>query len=182
MPFATAGTVLPVGSYEWKYATIGYNSDRTKRVYGSIGTDSAATTTAIGRPSRGRLASGREDAALRAQLHAQPRHAPGRPLYTSNVVNFRVSHSFSPDLYLKGFVQDNDDRRTASFNFLCWYTTSPAATSTSSTTRVGHGLAADLARGDDNEAVVARQVTIAGRQDNLLARALTDSHPEPNRI
>ena len=39
VPFATAGTTLPVGTYQWQYATIGYNSDRTKRVYGSVGTD-----------------------------------------------------------------------------------------------------------------------------------------------
>ncbi len=52
---------------------------------------------------------------------------PGRPLYTSNVVNFRVSHSFSPDFYLKGFVQYNDDRKTASFNFLWWYHYKPGS-------------------------------------------------------
>ena len=52
---------------------------------------------------------------------------PGRPLYSSNVVNFRVSHSFSPDFYLKGFVQYNDDRKTASFNFLWWYHYKPGS-------------------------------------------------------
>lgn len=52
---------------------------------------------------------------------------PGRPRYSSNVVNFRVSHSYSPDFYLKGFVQYNDDRRTASFNFLWWYHYKPGS-------------------------------------------------------
>jgi hypothetical protein len=52
---------------------------------------------------------------------------PGRPLYTSNVLNFRVSHSFSPDFYLKGFVQYNDDRKTANFNFLWWYHYKPGS-------------------------------------------------------
>ena len=41
--------------------------------------------------------------------------------------NFRVSHSFSPDFYLKGFVQYNDDRKTASFNFLWWYHYKPGS-------------------------------------------------------
>ena len=41
--------------------------------------------------------------------------------------NWRVSHSFSPDFYLKGFVQYNDDRNTASFNFLWWYHYKPGS-------------------------------------------------------
>ena len=52
---------------------------------------------------------------------------PGRPNYTSNVLNFRVSHSFTPDFYLKGFVQYNDDRKTSSFNFLWWYHYKPGS-------------------------------------------------------
>lgn len=46
---------------------------------------------------------------------------PGRADYSSNVLNLRVSHEFSPDFYLKGFIQYNDDRKTASFNFLWPY-------------------------------------------------------------
>ena len=52
---------------------------------------------------------------------------PNHPVYTSNVLNFRVSHSFSPDFFLKGFVQYNDDRKTASFNFLWWYHYKPGS-------------------------------------------------------
>ena len=52
---------------------------------------------------------------------------PGRPNYSSNVLNFRVSHSYSPDFYLKGFIQYNDDRKTASFNFLWWYHYKPGS-------------------------------------------------------
>ncbi len=52
---------------------------------------------------------------------------PGRADYSSNVLNFRVSHSFSPDFYLKGFIQYNDDRKTASFNFLWWYHYKPGS-------------------------------------------------------
>ena len=52
---------------------------------------------------------------------------PGRPVYTGNVLNLRVSHSFSANLFLKGFAQYNDDRRTASFNFLVWYIYKPGS-------------------------------------------------------
>ena len=43
------------------------------------------------------------------------------------MTNFRVSHSFSPDFYLRGFIQYNDDRKTASFNFLWWYHYKPGS-------------------------------------------------------
>ena len=71
---------------------------------------------------------GRQDAAVRAELHPQPR-AAARPRQTTRAtsLNFRVSHSFSPDFYLKGFIQYNDDRNTASFNFLWWYHYKPGS-------------------------------------------------------
>ena len=43
------------------------------------------------------------------------------------MLNFRVSQSFSPALFVKGFVQYNDERSTASFNFLCWYIYKPGS-------------------------------------------------------
>jgi len=121
-PFATAGTVMPVGDYSWTYATMNYSSDRTRHVYGTIGGDAGGYYNGDRRTFR-----------LNANIQVgktllfEPNYThnrvslPGRPLYSSNVVNFRVSHSFSPDFYLKGFVQYNDDRKTASFNFLWWY-------------------------------------------------------------
>ncbi len=128
VPFATAGTTLPVGPYQWQYATIGYNSDRTKRVYGSVGTD-------LGGYYSGDRQTYRASVNLQVgkTLLFEPNYThnrvslPGRPLYSSNVLNFRVSHSFSPDFYLKGFVQYNDDRNTANFNFLWWYHYKPGS-------------------------------------------------------
>ena len=128
VPFATAGTTLPVGPYQWQYATIGYNSDRTRRVYGSVGTD-------LGGYYSGDRQSFRASVNLQVgkTLLFEPNYThnrvslPGRPRYSSNVLNFRVSHSFSPDFYLKGFVQYNDDRKTANFNFLWWYHYKPGS-------------------------------------------------------
>ena len=128
VPFATAGTILPVGTYEWQYATVSYSFDRTKRVYGSVGGD-------FGGYYNGDRQSLRASGTLQVgkTLLFEPNYThnrvtlAGRPLYTSNVLNFRVSHSFSPDFYLKGFVQYNDDRKTASFNFLWWYHYKPGS-------------------------------------------------------
>ncbi|MFN2444821.1 MAG: hypothetical protein ABR606_04435 [Vicinamibacterales bacterium] len=52
---------------------------------------------------------------------------PGRAVFTANVLNVRVSHSFSPDLFLKGFFQYNDERRSANFNILFWYIYKPGS-------------------------------------------------------
>jgi len=128
VPFATAGTTLPVGPYQWQYATLSYNSDRTKRVYGSVATDLGGYYSGDRKTIRASV-----NLQIGKTLLFEPNYThnrvslPGRPLYSSNVVNFRVSHSYSPDFYLKGFVQYNDDRKTASFNFLWWYHYKPGS-------------------------------------------------------
>jgi hypothetical protein len=44
----------------------------------------------------------------------------GAPTYVTNTVNSRVSYSLSPTLFLKAFVQYNDDRRLANLNLMVW--------------------------------------------------------------
>jgi hypothetical protein len=127
-PFSTAGTVIPVGAYSWQTTTLQYSSNRTHRVYGTVSTD-------FGGYYNGDRQAARASVTLQAgkTLLFEPNYThnrvqlPGRPLCTSNVVNFRVSHSLSPDFYLKGFVQYNDDRNTASFNFMWWYHYKPGS-------------------------------------------------------
>lgn len=126
--FATAGTTVPVGNYSWTYTSVSYSSDRTKHLFGTVGGD-------FGGYYNGDRQSVRVNANVQVgkTLLFEPNIThnrvtlPGRPIYNSNVVNFRVSHSFSPDFYLKGFVQYNDDRKTASFNFLWWYHYKPGS-------------------------------------------------------
>jgi hypothetical protein len=127
-PFATAGTTLPIGDYQWTYATLSYGSSRTRRIYGNVSTD-------LGGYYNGDRQSFRTSLTLQfgKTLLFEPNYThnrvvlPNRPAYNSNVLNFRVSHSFSPDFYLKGFVQYNDDRKSASFNFLWWYHYKPGS-------------------------------------------------------
>ena len=52
---------------------------------------------------------------------------PGYGKYSTNVLNTRLSYSFSPDLFVKGFFQYNDDRKQASFNALLWYIFRPGS-------------------------------------------------------
>ena len=127
-PFATAGTTILPGSYSWTYASVNYSSNRTRRMYGSIGGDAGGYYNGSRQSARANITL-----QLGKTLLFEPQYVhnrvtlPGQPLYTSNVLNFRVSHSFSPDFYLKGFVQYNDDRKTANFNFLWWYHYQPGS-------------------------------------------------------
>jgi hypothetical protein len=52
---------------------------------------------------------------------------PGRPRASSNVIGARVSYSFSPDLFVKGFAQMNDERKLSSVNLLLWYIYRPGS-------------------------------------------------------
>lgn len=127
-PFTTAGTVLPQGPYSWTTATVSYSTNRTRRVFGSFGGDFGGYYNGDRQAVRGSMSI-----TVGKTLLFEPNFThnrvllAGRPLYTSNVLNFRASHSFSPDFYLKGFVQYNDDRKTASFNFLWWYHYKPGS-------------------------------------------------------
>ncbi|HEX6162505.1 MAG TPA: DUF5916 domain-containing protein [Vicinamibacterales bacterium] len=127
-PFATAGTTLSPGSYSWTYASASYSSNRTRRVYGSVGVDAGGYYNGDRQSLRTNLTLQMGKTLLFEPQYVHNRVSlPGRSLYTSNVLNFRVSHSFSPDFYLKGFVQYNDDRKTANFNFLWWYHYKPGS-------------------------------------------------------
>ena len=128
VPFTTAGTTLRPRAYEWTTATVRYSSDRTKRLSGSIGGDFGGYYDGTREALRANLSiqAGRTLLFEPNFTHNRVTLA-GSPRYTSNVLNFRVSHSFSPDFYLKGFVQYNDDRKSASFNFLWWYHYNPGS-------------------------------------------------------
>jgi hypothetical protein len=127
-PFATAGTTIQPGSYSWTYASASYSSNRTRRMYGSVGVDAGGYYNGDRQTFRTNLTLQMGKTLLFEPQYVHNRVSlPGRQLYTSNVLNFRVSHSFSPDFYLKGFVQYNDDRKTANFNFLWWYHYKPGS-------------------------------------------------------
>jgi hypothetical protein len=128
VPFSTAGTMLAVGPYTWTTSTVSYSTNRTRRVFGSVGGDFGGYYNGDRQAIRANLSIQVGKTLLFEPNYTHNRVAlAGRPLYTSNVVNFRASHSFSPDFYLKGFVQYNDDRKTASFNFLWWYHYGPGS-------------------------------------------------------
>ncbi|HUE87336.1 MAG TPA: DUF5916 domain-containing protein [Vicinamibacterales bacterium] len=127
-PFTTAGTELPIGGYSWTSYSAGFNSNQARRVYGSVNGEAGGYYNGDRQSIRAAV-----NFQLGRTLLLEPNYTknwitlPGRPTYETNTLNFRVSQSFSPDLFVKGFVQYNDERRTASFNFLFWYIYKPGS-------------------------------------------------------
>jgi hypothetical protein len=127
-PFPTGGAFVPPGEYEWDTASVGFSTNQSRRVYGG-------STLEVGGYYGGDKQTLRSNLSflLGRTLLFEPNYTrnritlPGRPAYTTNVVNFRVSHSFSPNIYWKGFFQYNDDRRTSNLNLLFWYVYRPGS-------------------------------------------------------
>jgi hypothetical protein len=128
VPFRVAGVDLPVGQYDWTTTTLSYSTNQSRRVYGNAGVDLGGYYSGDRQTFRGSL-----NFILGRTLLFEPNFTrnhitlPGRPRYVTNTLNTRVSYSFSPDLFVKGFFQYNDERRTASFNFLFWYVYRPGS-------------------------------------------------------
>jgi hypothetical protein len=127
-PFAVAGTRIPVGEYAWTNLEASYSSNQARRIYGSGALEAGEYYN--GHRQTARLAV---SFLVGRTLLFEPNYTrnrvtlPGRSTFTSNVLNVRVSQSFTPALFLKGFAQYNDERKAASFNFLLWYIYRPGS-------------------------------------------------------
>jgi hypothetical protein len=127
-PFTTAGTALAVGGYGWTSYSAGYNTNQAQRVYGSVSAEAGGYYNGDRQSVRAAI-----NFQVGRTLLFEPNYTrnwitlANRPTYITNTLNFRVSQSFSPDLFVKGFVQYNDERRTASFNLLFWYIYKPGS-------------------------------------------------------
>ena len=120
--------VIPAGGYGWTTFKAVYAGNQSRRVYGSAETDLGGYY-------------GGDKQTVTASLNFLPRETllvetsytrnritlPARPAYTTNVLSTRVSYSFSPDLFVKSFVQYNDVSRLASLNLLFWYIYRPGS-------------------------------------------------------
>ena len=127
-PFAVAGTAIPVGDYEWTSAEFTYASNQSRRVYGSASVEAGDYYSGARQTARMAV-----NFLVGRTLLFEPNYTrnrvtlPGRAPFASNVLNIRVSQSFSPELFLKTFAQYNDERKSASFQFLLWYIYRPGS-------------------------------------------------------
>jgi len=126
--FQTAGSRVAPGAYEWDTASLGFSTNQSRRVYGG-------STLEVGGYYGGERQTLRSNLSflLGKTLLFEPNYTlnrvtfPGRDTFTANVLNVRVSHSFSPNIYWKAFFQYNDERRTSNLNLLFWYVYRPGS-------------------------------------------------------
>lgn len=119
---------LGVGGYLWNEYRAGLSTNQSRRVYGS------------GHVGWGGYYDGRRQT-YRASLNVVPAdtllietsytrnrivRAGVRP-YITNTLTTRASYSFSPELFVKAFLQYNDDRQLATVNLLLWYIYKPGS-------------------------------------------------------
>ncbi len=130
LPFnwSTAGGVIPSRGYSWHNLRGSYTSNQSKRLYGSISADRGGYYSGDKQTYRASLNVVPKDTLLVETSYTRNRIVlPETRPYATNVLSTRVSYSFSPDLFVKTFVQYNDARRTASLNLLFWYIYRPGS-------------------------------------------------------
>jgi len=124
----TGGGVIPIGGYTWNTFRASYTSNQSRRVYGSFGVDLGGYYGGDKETVRASLDFLPLETLLFENTYTHNRITlPGASVYSTNVVSTRVSYSFSPDLFLKTFVQYNDARRLASLNVLFWFIYRPGS-------------------------------------------------------
>jgi len=122
-----AGTI-PIGGYTWNTLKALYGSNQSRRVYGSGEVDLGGYYNGDKRTYTASLNFIPRERLLVENSYTRNRFTlPGAPPYATNTLSTRVSYSFSPELFLKGFVQYNDDRRLATLNLLFWYIYRPGS-------------------------------------------------------
>ena len=120
-PFNLGSAAIAPGGYSFTTYTTGVSTDNSRRVYGG------------GRAEFGDYYGGRQltlsaDLAVLARetLLIENNYTRNRitfldsPAYVTNTLNTRVTYAISPTLFLKAFVQYNDDRNLTNLNLLLW--------------------------------------------------------------
>jgi len=128
VPWRLGNGIVPVGRYDWNTFTASYVSNASLRVSGSAGVqtgsyysgDKTTLTAGLSVLPVSRLLAEMSYTRNRITL-------PAVPVYITNTVSTRVSYSFSPFLFAKGFIQYNDAKRQATVNLLLWYIYRPGS-------------------------------------------------------
>jgi len=130
LPFdwSTAGGRIPSGGYAWRNLRGSFTSNQAKRLYGSISVQNGGYYSGDKQTYTASLNVVPKDTLLVETSYTRNRIVlPVTGPHATNVLSTRVSYSFSPDLFVKTFLQYNDDRRTASLNVLLWYIFRPGS-------------------------------------------------------
>lgn len=130
LPFdwSTAGGVIPSAGYNWRTVRASFTSNQSRRVYAVLGADRGGYYSGDKQTFRAEVGVVPKDTLLVETAYTRNRIVlPASGPYVTNVLSTRVSFSFSPDLFVKSFIQYNDATRTASLNLLFWYIYRPGS-------------------------------------------------------
>jgi hypothetical protein len=120
-------TLLP-GGYQWDTTRATFASNQSKRVAGSVsfetggyyGGDKRTYKVAANLNPLGTLL-------IETSLQRNRVEFAAAQAYRTTTLSNRISYSFSPNLFVKSFVQYNSDRKLATANLLLWYTYRPGS-------------------------------------------------------
>lgn len=119
---------LAVAGYQWNEYRTGFSTNQSRRVYGGLNVGWGGYYSGDRQTYRANLNVVPRDTLLLETNYTRNHIAfAGVRPYVTNTLNARISYSFSPDLFVKTFVQYNDDRKLASVNVLLWYIYRPGS-------------------------------------------------------
>ena len=120
-PFKIGPNSVAPGGYSFTTFSGSFGTDRTRRVYGGVGADFGGYYGGNKRTLGANLNFLAQETLLFENNYTRNRITlPNGPTYVTNTLNTRVTYSVSPTLFLKAFVQYNDERKLANLNLLLW--------------------------------------------------------------
>lgn len=119
--FRVGANSIPSGGYDWSTLSASVSSDDSRRIFGGGGADVGGYYNGDKRTLRANFNFLPTETLLVENNYTRNRITlPGAAAYVTNTLNTRVSYSLSPTLFVKAFVQYNDDRRLANLNLMLW--------------------------------------------------------------
>ena len=120
-PFRIGPTDIAPGGYTWDMFAASYTSDDSRRVFGGGQVDVGGYYGGDKRTFRANFSVLPTETLLVENTYTRNHITlPGTSTYVTNTLSTRASYSMSPTLFLKAFMQYNDDRRLASLNLMLW--------------------------------------------------------------
>ncbi len=120
-PFDVGPNAVAPGAYSFNIVSTSFGTDDSRRVYGGGGAELGEYYGGSRRTLTANLNFLAQATLLFENDYTRNRIAlPNSPTYVTNTLNTRVTYSISPTLFLKAFVQYNDERKLTNLNLLLW--------------------------------------------------------------
>jgi len=121
LPFRLGPNVVAQGGYFWNTFTTTVASNDSRRLYGGGGVDIGGYYSGDRRTFRANVNFLPKPTLLVENQYTRNEIGlPGASTYVTNTLSTRASYSLSPTLFVKAFMQYNDERRLATLNLLLW--------------------------------------------------------------